>query len=116
MRLVPSLTVTPWWSGVILATSEYLAVMSSNMSFDVIHASVRQFDCVPVTYFVQCMISGEAFFDDLEKFSSNICFHIAGPGWIEPGDSPVPVLPPSIVVVVPDVRLELQLIIVTTVN
>ena len=107
MWLVPSLTITPWWSGVILATSEYLAVMSPYMSFDVIHTSVRQFDGIPVTYFVQCMISGEAFFDDLEKFSSHICFYIAGPGWIKPGDSPVPILPPR-VVIVPDVWLELS--------
>ena len=40
MWLVPSLTVTPWWNGVILATPKYLAVMSTYMSFNVVQASV----------------------------------------------------------------------------
>ena len=53
------------------------------------YAAVAQFQGVRIKYFVQRVVSWEAFFNDLQEFMSYVGRSVSAVGWVEPYDMSV---------------------------
>ena len=65
-----------------------LPVVFGHKGGHVVGSSVRHFQSISIANLIKLVIFVKAFLDNLEKHSTNICFHIQREGWIQPCDSP----------------------------
>ena len=66
--------------------------MFLNNCLKVVGAAVTYFYGVFIEDFVVAVFLWEMLADHVQKFSSDVCLHVHGEGWIKPNDISLPVL------------------------